>query len=727
MQKKCPAFIQLNPPRRVSRQRQTQLEAYQHLAAIYLLRFSVGLSARLKRKQLASFVVGDIGVLLGLTDEETDLDEFDFEDDTPVKMPSRRALAASLRKRLQALVTEGFDGQAPLFANIELLGQRLELTAVEQELLTLGVLLTVIEPFQEGVSRYCRACTLDAAIFYLQLMTTRSAEEIHEALQPDATLSRMGWLELNGDVVSLDDKLALSSELKTILLREHQDGDALLANFYQPAASSRLDLNDFAYLRQDAALLVPYLQSVLKNKCQGVNILLYGRPGMGKTEFASVLAQAAGAGLYEVRSSDQEGHPLRGQARLIGASISQTLLSKNRKPCLLLFDEAEDAFSGRVSEFFGDDESSRSRGNKAWVNRQLETNRVPTIWITNRIDSMDSAYLRRFHYSVAMDSLPLDARRRIVDHYCQGLPLSKAWRTQVARQDSLTPAQIEKAVQIARQVQRRAAVSVEAIAEQTLAASRRLLDQKNGICPAPSGLRYDPALTNTDIDIPPLIAGLERNRKGALCFYGAPGTGKTALAHYLAEVVKLPLLIRRASDVIDKYVGESEKNIAAMFAEAQQQGGILLLDEADSLLADRRQAHAYWEISQVNELLSQMEAFTGIFICTTNLMSHLDPAAMRRFDFKVRFDYLTPDQRWRLFIQECDRLSILLPIETSEVAILKQQIQQLTSLTPGDFAVFSRQHAILDQGLDPAHLLTVLKQECQAKGESFGKVGFIRV
>jgi transitional endoplasmic reticulum ATPase len=95
---------------------------------------------------------------------------------------------------------------------------------------------------------------------------------------------------------------------------------------------------------------------------------------------------------------------------------------------------------------------------------------------------------------------------------------------------------------------------------------------------------------------------------------------------------------------LDKYVGESEKNIADMFAVARQQNAVLVLDEADSFLADRRNAQRSWEVTQVNELLTQMEAFDGIFICTTNLMEKLDPASIRRFAFKVRFDPMTPDQ-----------------------------------------------------------------------------------
>ncbi|OGT90044.1 MAG: hypothetical protein A2286_02185 [Gammaproteobacteria bacterium RIFOXYA12_FULL_61_12] len=117
-----------------------------------------------------------------------------------------------------------------------------------------------------------------------------------------------------------------------------------------------------------------------------------------------------------------------------------------------------------------------------------------------------------------------------------------------------------------------------------------------------------------------------------------------------------PLLVKRASGLLSKWVGEAEQNIAALLRQAEQEGDVLVLDEADGLLADRRDASQNWEVTQVNEVLIQMEAFDGIFICTTNLLERHDPASLRRFAFKVRFDYLEPDQS-RLLFEETWRLT----------------------------------------------------------------------
>ena len=79
-----------------------------------------------------------------------------------------------------------------------------------------------------------------------------------------------------------------------------------------------------------------------------------------------------------------------------------------------------------------------------------------------------------------------------------------------------------------------------------------------------------------------------------------------------------------------KYVGETEKNMAAMFREVELESAILLLDEEDSFLVDRRGAQRSFEMSEVNEMLQRMERFHGIFICTTDLMDRIDQATLRR-------------------------------------------------------------------------------------------------
>ena len=147
----------------------------------------------------------------------------------------------------------------------------------------------------------------------------------------------------------------------------------------------------------------------------------------------------------------------------------------------------------------------------------------------------------------------------------------------------------------------------------------------------------------------PRRAGRRRSHAQArLCFYGPPGTGKTAFGHWLAQELGKTLMVKRVSDLVSPYVGTTEQNLAQAFDRAQQEDAVLLLDEVDSFLQDRRKARQSWEVTAVNEMLTQMESYRGLFIASTNLMSDLDEASLRRFDLKVHFGYLKAAQ-----VQHC--------------------------------------------------------------------------
>ncbi len=160
---------------------------------------------------------------------------------------------------------------------------------------------------------------------------------------------------------------------------------------------------------------------------------------------------------------------------------------------------------------------------------------------------------------------------------------------------------------------------------------------------AHDAVRYDLGLINASVDLESVVQGLEKNRAGTLCLHGPPGTGKTAFVTHLAERLGVPLVTRRASDLLGMYLGQSEQNLARMFREAEAQGALLFLDEADGFLQDRSRATRTWEVTQVNELLVGIERFPGIFACATNLMDTLDQAVFRRFALKIRFEPLSSD------------------------------------------------------------------------------------
>ncbi|SFU31970.1 ATPase family associated with various cellular activities (AAA) [Nitrosomonas eutropha] len=228
----------------------------------------------------------------------------------------------------------------------------------------------------------------------------------------------------------------------------------------------------------------------------------------------------------------------------------------------------------------------------------------------------------------------------------------------------------------------------------------------------------DPAFIHADADLIYISAGLIRVRTGRLCLYGPPGTGKTAYGRWLAEQLAIPLLVKRASDLMSMWVGESEKNIAQAFQQAEQEGALLLIDEIDSFLQDRQNAHQGWEISLVNEMLTQMESFSGVFIASTNLMGNLDQSTLRRFDLKVKFDFLRSEQAWELLCRHCKQLDLSVPQPD-----LRSQIKRLHHLTPGDFAAVIRQHRFRPIE-SPAALISALEAECAVKEGKSTSAGF---
>ena len=136
-------------------------------------------------------------------------------------------------------------------------------------------------------------------------------------------------------------------------------------------------------------------------------------------------------------------------------------------------------------------------------------------------------------------------------------------------------------------------------------------------------------------------------------FAGPSGTGKTMAAEVLARELELDLYRIDLSQVVDKYIGETEKNLRRLFDAAEMSGAILLFDEADALFGKRsevKDSHDRFANIEVSYLLQRMENYQGLAILTTNLKDTIDSAFFRRIRFIVRFPFPNADQRteiWR--------------------------------------------------------------------------------
>ena len=125
-----------------------------------------------------------------------------------------------------------------------------------------------------------------------------------------------------------------------------------------------------------------------------------------------------------------------------------------------------------------------------------------------------------------------------------------------------------------------------------------------------------------------------------------------------------------------------------------------------------------WEASLVNEMLTQMESFSGIFIASTNLMDELEPASLRRFNLKVKFDFLKTHQAWDLFHRHCAELKFGRISKGIKVAVAR-----LSQLTPGDFAVIVGQMGFRNIK-SPGDFLAALEAECALKPGKNLQIGF---
>jgi transitional endoplasmic reticulum ATPase len=620
------------------------------------------------------------------------------------------ALTLVLRERDSMLLALG-EFSAPVFRNVGVLGERLGLTAADRAVLVLAVLCGSVQILRDPFERlglYLRDRPAVARAVAALLGLADAA--VLAALDPDGTLSHTGLLRVN-----LHDEdeplLAARAGLAPILFDELDAADALVGKFASRTRPATLTATDFAHLANDVAIVAALLASASREAQIGINVMLYGPPGTGKSELSRVLAAQAGLTLHEVRHSTDSGESMT-HARYSQLIVAQQLLRPARSVALT-FDEAEDLLPGRN----GCPDASGERLGKAAFNSLLETNPVPTLWISNEIAHIDPAYLRRFAYVLEVKTPSRAVRRRIAQRELGDIVQCDAWIDGIAEHAALAPGQVAQAARVARLL--RAEFDPAVVAERSMRNSMRAMRQSPAD-PKSGMTAFDLSYLNCSVDVAALVANLAARPSGTLVFYGPPGTGKTALARHIAQAADRPCVVKRVSDLQSPWVGVCERNIAAAFEEAADDGAVLLLDEAESFLADRRDARARWELSETNELLAQMDRFDGLFICTTNLVDRLDRAALRRFAIKIRFDHLRPPQAQALVAMALHGLA-----GKCEDAAALASVERLRHLTAGDVAAVVRRFRMLGQKPSAQAFVAALCHELTLKGEGAAQsIGF---
>lgn len=568
----------------------------------------------------------------------------------------------------------------------------------------------------------------DKILFLAKCLDCRR-EDVLKAIVPQQRLRRYHCI---------DDDLDFNRNLQSFLIGI--ENEPLANSYFQKFKGETLPWEFYGNLAQKHGAVLKEMIGAERGSSP-VNILLYGAPGTGKTSFARTLAADLRLDCYFIAQNtngNRSGHSCSTPEFRFGAlQICDAQVDPLKS--ILIVDEADDMLSSSCSEgglftLIGGTKNGVT-GNKGMLNSVLDTVKSPAIWITNTPSEMlDESSRRRFDYSIRFEPLSGLQRLAIWRNNIAKMKLGKMFDEPMletfASQYAVSAGGITLVLQNIVKLKPKKA-DIPTLVDQLMTQHCELLDIKNTdekLLPAKDYSLQGLNLKN-DIQLPRLVeairkfqadngsASSDRPRMNLL-LSGPPGTGKTEFVKYLGAVLKTKVVVQMGSSLLSMFVGGTEQNIKQAFAMAEAEKAILFLDEIDGLLQSRERSQRSWEVTQVNELLYQMENFNGILIGATNFAVNLDPATARRFTFKVEFDYLTDSGKQIFFEQMFQRT--LSPGEAVRLAAI-------STLTPGDFRTVRQSLYYLGGESDNHNYLTALEHESRMKQKnqfSMTKVGF---
>ena len=496
-------------------------------------------------------------------------------------------------------------------------------------------------------------------------------------------------------------------------------------SLFKQVESGDLPLN-YHLVSQDK---ISFILGLLDRKREmPTHILLYGPAGTGKTSFARSLVRELNDPVYEI-IQDKEN-----ETRKRRAAITTCLqLTNSGKGSVLIVDEADNLLTTRGSFFF-----SGEFRDKGWLNTFMEEPGTRIVWIVNSLEDIEDSVLRRFSFSLYFPSFSRQKRKQlwksIVKHNKAGRYIKVNAINKLATEYEVSAGVIDMAIKQAKN--NTATRELSFVQRVRMGLDAHLQLQNNGHMPmGPNNVEENFTLEGLNIqgDLETTLRQLrifdresrsgtsKRVRQYNLLFYGPPGTGKSELAKYIASDLDRDLIIKRGSDLLDAFVGMTEKNIANMFAEAESKDAVLVIDEAETFIFGRHMAEHSWEFSHVNEFLAQMEKYQGILICSTNQFQEIDKASVRRFNQKLFFDYLTQSG---LEIFYNNFLSQLCSDPLNERA--RERLLGCGKLTPGDFKNVRDRYLLTDSEVEPEEIVEALEEEERIKKNQSGEqcIGF---
>ncbi len=634
-----------------------------------------------------------------------------------------------VRHMIQELIEKLRDGKSPEDYADDFFSRKLDevrqcfvLSETESELLLVMFFLrSNLLDRADGHSR--RSNERDKMIFFAK------------CLDCDITLI-MQMVAENGKLrryACIDNDLNISCELHGFLNGVYDK--PLASNFYRRSQDEVLPWDFYGALAEKhGGILKNLIRS--GNGESGLNILLYGAPGTGKTSFARTLAHELNLACFSIAqdtgSESSQHSTYRPEYRFAALQVCD--MQVDRRKSLIIVDEADEMLSSG-SGLFAFPGSRNVSGDKGMLNHVLDNIRTPVIWITNTpAGSLDESSRRRFDYSIRFDALSFTQRLAIWKNNTAKMNLENllddetlaAFAGRYAVSAGGITLALKNMVKLNPEKK-----DVPALLETLLKPHCELLnipvnDPKQKVT---GDYSLEGLNIKGDIKLDRIVQAVrnfqnystgdaDRPRMNLL-LSGAPGTGKTEFVKYLGCILNKKLVVRMGSDLLSMWVGGTEQNIRQAFAQAEAEKAILFLDEIDGLVQSRERAGTSWEVTQVNELLHQMENFNGVMIGATNFVSNLDSAIMRRFTFKLEFDYLT-DEGKKLFFERMFKTVL-----TDEE---HHRLNEIPYLTPGDYRTVRQSLYYLGEEATNAERLSSLEQESllkkHRKAAKKEKIGF---